>query len=766
MPFKKEMCFAKALYAVWSPHQAAPLIDFDTVCSIAIKLSFSRKMPTFYQRKGVPNRGQWTEESLHKAMDAVRKKEMGVNEASRSFGVPKTTLKRRLKSNNVIKKSLGPPSILGEVNERKIVGHIKKLQKYGFAPTRNSVRSMAFHLAERLKLNHKFDRENQMAGYDWLKSFLSRNPDLTIRKAEGVSVARALGMNKDSVKEYFDLLKKLMTENHLLEKPGHIFNMDETGLPLNNKPGEVIAEKGSRNVSLITSGEKGETISVLTCVNGEGSFLPPYCILKGKNTKDEYADGMPPGSVVKMSQKSAYVNSEIFFDWLRNHFTPRKPQGIVILILDGHTSHTSSSEMLEYAESNGIILLSLPSHTTHWLQPLDRVFFKSLKSYYIKACNNFMTNHPSRKLTRLQFGEMLSAAWNKSASVENGVSAFKSTGIIPFNPNVIPEYAFLTEVNGQTQASKEAQPAAVGVHADKPLAEGTPENSRRPLPETLPEDFSQLPGTSRGSNAVTSLQEDTQQAVENAEEPMAEGSKTHSLCSRLEKPPENFSPLPGTSQRSRSVTSPVNGSCSISISNNETRKVVTPSHSPQKVTSEQFTPSKMLCDISPVPLVKKPNVGKRRGKPASQAKFLNSPENVAVLKEKKKLQQMNQEKKLKNREERERKQNAIKSMQDLTAEKRKMNVSDRKGKKAKRNPSVPHSSESDDDFPVVYAESDNSEPEDWNENECVGCGEDYNETTKNEEWFQCVLCHRWLHEGCSQYDHMCHGCGKKSYKKV
>ncbi|KAJ8887888.1 hypothetical protein PR048_007372 [Dryococelus australis] len=141
-----------------------------------------------------------------------------------------------------------------------------------------------------------------MAGYDWLKSFLSRNPDLTVRKAEGVSVARVLGMNKDFVMEYFDLLRELLSENHLIGKPGHIFNMDETGLPLNNKPGEVIAEKSSRSVSLITSGEKGETISVLACINGKGSFLPQNCIFKGK-TRTLNTDGMPPGYVVKMSQK-------------------------------------------------------------------------------------------------------------------------------------------------------------------------------------------------------------------------------------------------------------------------------------------------------------------------------------------------------------------------------------------------------------------------------------------------------------------------------
>lgn len=47
--------------------------------------------------------------------------------------------------------------------------------------------------------------------------------------------------------------------------------------------------------------------------------------MKGKNLKKDFGDGMPPGAEVRMSQKSDYVNSDMFFDWLKTHFTPRKP---------------------------------------------------------------------------------------------------------------------------------------------------------------------------------------------------------------------------------------------------------------------------------------------------------------------------------------------------------------------------------------------------------------------------------------------------------
>lgn len=92
-------------------------------------------------------------------------------------------------------------------------------------------------------------------------------------------------MDKETVKKYFELLENTQIGNNLIDKPGHFFNMDESGLQLNIKPGYMVAVKGSKSVSTITSAEKGETISIVCCFNGEGNYIPPYCIFKEKNKK-------------------------------------------------------------------------------------------------------------------------------------------------------------------------------------------------------------------------------------------------------------------------------------------------------------------------------------------------------------------------------------------------------------------------------------------------------------------------------------------------
>lgn len=98
-----------------------------------------------------------------------------------------------------------------------------------------------------------------MTGFAWLRSFLERNPELSIRQAEGLSLCRARGMNREDVKKFFELLDRIMEKHNFLENPSCVFNMDETGVQLINKPSKVVTTKGCKDVHVLTSKERGET---------------------------------------------------------------------------------------------------------------------------------------------------------------------------------------------------------------------------------------------------------------------------------------------------------------------------------------------------------------------------------------------------------------------------------------------------------------------------------------------------------------------------
>ncbi|MPC95507.1 hypothetical protein E2C01_090723 [Portunus trituberculatus] len=62
-------------------------------------------MPTRYKRKLANSRGKRKEDNLLKAADAVNKKIIGINAAVIQFNIPKTTLKRRRKTNHLSKEA-------------------------------------------------------------------------------------------------------------------------------------------------------------------------------------------------------------------------------------------------------------------------------------------------------------------------------------------------------------------------------------------------------------------------------------------------------------------------------------------------------------------------------------------------------------------------------------------------------------------------------------------------------------------------------------
>ncbi|CAH2003432.1 unnamed protein product [Acanthoscelides obtectus] len=183
-------------------------------------------MPRKYIRTNTARpRASWSDEQLVEAVAKVQTGEISKREVHRRYNVPPRTLKRRLTSGNFKKGALGPEGILGRANETRLVAHIHRLSVIGFAPDRSTVRTLAFWFAEKLGIKHPFSAATEKVGFAWLHSFLDRNPELSVRQTEGLSLSRAQGMNREDARRFFEL-DEVLTENGLMEKPSCIFNMD------------------------------------------------------------------------------------------------------------------------------------------------------------------------------------------------------------------------------------------------------------------------------------------------------------------------------------------------------------------------------------------------------------------------------------------------------------------------------------------------------------------------------------------------------------
>ena len=108
----------------------------------------------------------------------------------------------------------------------------------------------------------------------WWKSFKSRHPDLVLRTPESLTHARVAGASHKIIENYFDILEATLSEHNIADRPCQIYNLDESGFPLNPKAPKVISKKCSKHPATLSSSERSQ-ISVLCCCNAGGNSIPP-----------------------------------------------------------------------------------------------------------------------------------------------------------------------------------------------------------------------------------------------------------------------------------------------------------------------------------------------------------------------------------------------------------------------------------------------------------------------------------------------------------
>jgi len=104
-------------------------------------------MPRSYKRKTTI--GGWSEKSLKAAVDSVLKKKLSMRKAADAFGIPFSTLQKRVKTKNFGPPSLGCTPIFTPDQENDMAVHITNLAKLFYGLTPLQLRQAAFDYADR-----------------------------------------------------------------------------------------------------------------------------------------------------------------------------------------------------------------------------------------------------------------------------------------------------------------------------------------------------------------------------------------------------------------------------------------------------------------------------------------------------------------------------------------------------------------------------------------------------------------------------------------
>lgn len=397
--------------------------------------------------------GNTPHENIREGLKLIRNGE-SMRKASKRANVPFATLKRyfwKTKDSpsleELLPSQLQPNYSVNRIftaeQETVLKNYFTHCALLFYGLTAKESRRVAYQSAKinNLKMPASWE-EKEMAGKDWLISFRRRH-NITLKKPEACSLARATAFNKSNVSIFFDNLENLISRSPNFADGTRIFNLDETSTTTVQKPQKVLAPIGRKTIGKVTSGERGTLITTCCIVSASGNFLPPVMIFPRKNFKDHMIKNTPPGTL-GLATPTGWMNTAIFPEVIK-HFikhTNTTKENPCILIMDNHESHLSL-EALDLAKTAGVHILTLPPHTSAKLQPLDVGIYGPFKTFYNAAIDSWMLRNPGKPVTIYDLGEIIGSAFQKAMTPRNITNSFAKCGIYPFDRHIFTDEDFL-----------------------------------------------------------------------------------------------------------------------------------------------------------------------------------------------------------------------------------------------------------------------------------------------------------------------------------
>ncbi|KAJ8946673.1 hypothetical protein NQ318_019988 [Aromia moschata] len=161
------------------------------------------EMPRNYSRKtGILS---YSAEDLQNAIRAIKNDGKKIREAARTFNIPESTLRKYKSRPEDLHQlpRLGRQPVFRKETENELREYILILAKLFFGLTPKGLKRLVFRYVEANNIRHNFNREEGLAGKDWLYGFLKRTPEITLRQPEGTSLNRIASFNKEAVQTFY-----------------------------------------------------------------------------------------------------------------------------------------------------------------------------------------------------------------------------------------------------------------------------------------------------------------------------------------------------------------------------------------------------------------------------------------------------------------------------------------------------------------------------------------------------------------------------------
>ena len=215
--------------------------------------------------------------------------------------------------------------------------------------------------------------------------------------------------------------------------------MDETGFCVGCEKAHCVVTLDPNKPLLLTDPDNREYLTSVETISGGGLSIPPMLILSGIGILEKLAEENDlDGNIPLATRPQGYSNDVLAIRWLvyfERH--SRKTQvGIWrLLIMNGYDSHLTY-EFYDYLQKYCIELFRLPPYSTHLTKPLDVDCFQPYKHYHPEAMDNAMRASEA-DYRKLELLASLQTIWSLTFKKSTIRSAFKNTGLISYNPEIV-----------------------------------------------------------------------------------------------------------------------------------------------------------------------------------------------------------------------------------------------------------------------------------------------------------------------------------------
>lgn len=599
-----------------------------------------------------------------------------------------------------------PEKTVFTASEEKILcDYLLNCAAANFGLRTKETRTFAYKLAVEYNKNIPSSwTENQMAGEVWLRSFMKRHPILSLRLPQPTSIARATSFNRTNVELFFQNYTRVVDKYQLQGKD--IWNMDESGITTVQKPDRIIARRGQKQVSAMTSAERGTLVTIALAGNALGTHIPPMFIFPRKRFNDHFIRDGPAGSI-GTANGSGWMQEDdfhVFLNFFKDQVRPSK-ENKALLLLDNHASHTSVKN-IEFCRENGIILLTFPPHCTHKLQPMDRAVFGPVKKAVNTSCDNWMRSNPGKVMSIYDIPGIVKTSFDIAVTPRNISSGFVHTGLWPVNTEIFQDADFL--------------PSQI---TDRPLATSVSPGPSSNLVGLSGEERAPCPTSSPGEES----------ALYPAFSTSDERPPANSICHDSRTPSPSILNLPATPPQIDYETEDVSKNPVVDNSDKNSPNLAT-GIIPEASTSRATLSTKVAVSFSPERLRPLSKAPPRKGTQTNRRKVKSAVLTDTPVKDE---------------------LAAIEAARTVKKKVKKPNFEETKARKRSQPGSTTKK------VKVVKKKRGNKDSdEEEDESFCICCMEPYSNSRSKEKWVQCLECQNWAHEACTggELSYVCHNC--------